>query len=57
MFEYGEAILACPVVDDFAKKEDRYILRVVIMPCRLRVKEVVDFLRYQNVSFVPIREG
>jgi hypothetical protein len=44
MFEYGEAILVCPVVKHFAKEEDRDALRVIfIMPCRLRVKEVLSF--------------
>jgi hypothetical protein len=44
MFEYGEAILVCPVVEHSAKEEDRDALQVIFsMPCRLRVKEVLSF--------------
>jgi hypothetical protein len=45
MFEYGEAILVCPVMEHLAKEEDRDALRVINMPRRLRVEEVLAFLQ------------
>lgn len=51
MFEYGETILVCPVVEHPAEEEDRDALRVIfIMPCRLRVKEVLCFENPKVVS-------
>jgi hypothetical protein len=50
MFEYGDAILVCPVVEHIADEEDRDSLRVIIVPRRLRIKKVMAFLRIQNVS-------
>jgi hypothetical protein len=43
MFEYGQAILVCPVVEHFAKEEDRHALRVITVLHRLWVKEILDF--------------
>jgi hypothetical protein len=53
MFEYGEAVLIRPVVHYFGEDEDGDVL----LPCRLWCKEVMTFLRTQNVSFVPIPGG
>ncbi len=53
MFEYGEAILVGPVMHYSGEDEDGDVL----LPCRLWCKEVVTFLRTQNVSFVPIPRG
>jgi hypothetical protein len=53
MFEYGEAVLIRPVVHYFREDEDGDVL----LPCRLWCKEVMTFLRTQNVSFVPILGG
>jgi hypothetical protein len=59
MFQYGEAILVCPVVEYFAKEEDRHFLGViVIIPRRLRVKEAValDFhaAGFECIGHVPL---
>ena len=52
MFEYGKAVLVGPVVHYFGEYEDGDVL----LPCRLWCKEVVTFLRTQNVSFFQSQE-
>jgi hypothetical protein len=52
VFEYGEAVLVRPVVQYFGEYEDGDVLLL----CGLRCKEVLTFLRTQNVSFVPRKQ-
>jgi hypothetical protein len=53
MLEYGEAVLVRPIMHYFGEDEDGDVL----LPRRLWCKEVVTFLRTQNMSFVPIPRG